>query len=292
MSQHAQTQRLTAPEIRRRKGAEPIVSLTAYHAHTAKILDPFVDFLLVGDSLGMVMHGYETTVPVPLDLMIMHGAAVVRGSDHALIVVDMPFGSYEESPGIAFRNAARVMKETGCGAIKLEGGARMAETIRYLTERGIPVMAHIGLTPQSVNMMGGFKTQGRREEEWAAIEADAAGVADAGAFAVVLEGMAELLAARITKQIPIPTIGIGASASCDGQILVLEDMLGLNPRVPKFVKKFGEIGAAIEDAVKDYAEAVRGRAFPGPENVYGMRGEAKTASGSKSAGKAKSGGGN
>jgi 3-methyl-2-oxobutanoate hydroxymethyltransferase len=291
MSQHAQTQRLTAPEIRRRKGAEPIVSLTAYHAHTAKILDPFVDFLLVGDSLGMVMHGYETTVPVPLDLMIMHGAAVVRGSDHALIVVDMPFGSYEESPGIAFRNAARVMKETGCGAIKLEGGARMAETIRYLTERGIPVMAHIGLTPQSVNMMGGFKTQGRREEEWAAIEADAAAVADAGAFAVVLEGMAELLAARITKQIPIPTIGIGASASCDGQILVLEDMLGLNPRVPKFVKKFGEIGAAIEDAVKDYAEAVRGRAFPGPENVYGMR-AAKPAPGPKAAGKAKSGGGN
>jgi 3-methyl-2-oxobutanoate hydroxymethyltransferase len=292
MSQHAQTQRLTAPEIRRRKGAEPIVSLTAYHAHTAKILDPFVDFLLVGDSLGMVMHGYETTVPVPLDLMIMHGAAVVRGSDHALIVVDMPFGSYEESPGIAFRNAARVMKGTGCGAIKLEGGARMAETIRYLTERGIPVMAHIGLTPQSVNMMGGFKTQGRREEEWAAIEADAAAVAGAGAFAVVLEGMAELLAARITKQIPIPTIGIGASASCDGQILVLEDMLGLNPRVPKFVKKFGEIGAAIEDAVKDYAEAVRGRAFPGPENVYGMRGEAKAASGPKAAAKAKSSGSN
>ena len=290
MSQHAKTQRLTAPEIRRRKGAEPIVSLTAYHAHTAKILDPFVDFLLVGDSLGMVMHGYETTVPVPLDLMIMHGAAVVRGSDRALIVVDMPFGSYEESPGIAFRNAARVMKETGCGAIKLEGGARMAETIRYLTERGIPVMAHIGLTPQSVNMMGGFKTQGRREEEWAAIEADAAAVAEAGAFAVVLEGMAELLAARITKQIPIPTIGIGASASCDGQILVLEDMLGLNPRVPKFVKKFGEIGAAIEDAVKDYAEAVRGRAFPGPENVYGMRAD-KPASGPGAAGKAKSSGG-
>lgn len=291
MSQHAQTQRLSAPDIRRRKGSEPIVSLTAYHAHTAKILDPFVDFLLVGDSLGMVMHGYETTVPVPLDLMIMHGAAVVRGSDHALIVVDMPFGSYEESPAIAFRNAARVMKETGCGAIKLEGGARMAETIRYLTERGIPVMAHIGLTPQSVNMMGGFKTQGRREEEWAAIEADAAAVAEAGAFAVVLEGMAELLAARITKQIAIPTIGIGASASCDGQILVLEDMLGLNPRVPKFVKKFGEIGAAIEGAVKDYAEAVRGRAFPGPENVYGMR-AAKPASGPKAAGKAKSSGGN
>ncbi len=272
MSKQLQIQRLTAPDIRQRKGGDPIVSLTAYHAHTARMIDPHVDFLLVGDSLGMVMHGYETTVPVPLDLMIMHGAAVVRGSSHALIVVDMPFGSYEESPAIAFRNAARVMKETGCGAVKLEGGARMADTIRYLTERGIPVMAHIGLTPQSVNVMGGFKTQGRRQEEWAAIEADAQAVADAGAFAVVLEGMAELLAARITKQIPIPTIGIGASASCDGQILVLEDMLGLSPRVPKFVKKFAEIGSAIESAVKDYAAEVRSRAFPGDDHVYAMRG--------------------
>jgi 3-methyl-2-oxobutanoate hydroxymethyltransferase len=222
----------------------------------------------------MVMHGYETTVPVPLELMIMHGAAVVRGSKHALIVVDMPFGSYEESPAIAFRNAARVMKETGCGAVKIEGGTRMAETVRYLTERGIPVMAHIGLTPQSVNVMGGFKTQGRRQEEWAAIEADAQAVSQAGAFAVVLEGMAELLAARITRQIPIPTIGIGASASCDGQILVLEDMLGLSPRVPKFVKRFAELGAAIETAVKAYTGEVRARAFPGPEHVYAMRDEA------------------
>ncbi len=271
MSLQPQNRRLAAPDIAKRKGGEPIVSLTAYHAHTAKIIDPYVDFLLVGDSLGMVMHGYETTVPVPLELMIMHGAAVVRGSAHALVVVDMPFGSYEESPAVAFRNAARVMKETGCGAVKLEGGARMAETIRYLTERGIPVMAHIGLTPQSINMMGGFKTQGRRQEEWAAIEADGAAVAEAGAFAVVLEGMAELLAARITKQIPIPTIGIGASASCDGQILVLEDMLGLSPRVPKFVKKFGELGAAIESAVKSYAEEVRARAFPAAEHVYAMR---------------------
>jgi 3-methyl-2-oxobutanoate hydroxymethyltransferase len=267
-------QRLTAPDIGQRKGGEPIVSLTAYHAHTASIIDPYVDFLLVGDSLGMVMHGYESTVPVPLDLMIMHGAAVVRGSSHALIVVDMPFGSYEESPAIAFRNAARVMKETGCGAVKIEGGARMAETVRYLTERGIPVMAHIGLTPQSVNVMGGFKTQGRRQEEWAAIEADAQAVSQAGAFAVVLEGMAELLAARITRQIPIPTIGIGASASCDGQILVLEDMLGLSPRVPKFVKKFAELGAAIETAVKAYTDEVRSRAFPGPEHVYAMRSDA------------------
>jgi 3-methyl-2-oxobutanoate hydroxymethyltransferase len=267
-------QRLTAPDIGRRKGGEPIVSLTAYHAHTASIIDPHVDFLLVGDSLGMVMHGYESTVPVPLDLMIMHGAAVVRGSSHALIVVDMPFGSYEESPAIAFRNAARVMKETGCGAVKIEGGTRMAETVRYLTERGIPVMAHIGLTPQSVNVMGGFKTQGRRQEEWAAIEADAQAVSQAGAFAVVLEGMAELLAARITRQIPIPTIGIGASAACDGQILVLEDMLGLSPRVPKFVKRFAELGAAIETAVKAYTGEVRARAFPGPEHVYAMRDEA------------------
>lgn len=274
MSVQPQMKRLTAPAIRARKGGkEPVVALTAYHAHTARIIDRYVDVMLVGDSLGMVMHGYENTLPVPLDLMIMHGAAVVRGAQHALVVVDMPFGSYEESPAVAFRNAARVIKETGCGAVKLEGGARMAETIRYLTERGIPVMAHIGLTPQSVNVMGGFKTQGRHRDEWAAIEADAVAIAEAGAFAVVLEGMAELLAAQITRQIPIPTIGIGASAACDGQILVLEDMLGLNPRVPKFVKKFGELGSAIEDAVKDYAREVRERSFPGAEHVYGMRNE-------------------
>ena len=202
--------------------------------------------LLVGDSLGMVMHGYETTVPVPLELMIMHAQAVVRGSTRALVVVDMPFGSYEESPAIAFRNAARVMKETGCGAVKLEGGVHMAETIRYLTERGIPVMGHIGLTPQAINTIGGFQPRGRFRSEWAAFEADAAAVAEAGAFAVVLEALAELLAARITKQIDIPTIGIGASAECDGQILVLEDMLGLSPRVPKFVKEYAQIGAGIE----------------------------------------------
>jgi 3-methyl-2-oxobutanoate hydroxymethyltransferase len=279
MSQHSQIKRVTAPDVTARKGGEPIVSLTAYHAHTASIIDPYVDFLLVGDSLGMVMHGYETTLPVPLDLMIMHGAAVVRGSSRALVVVDMPFGSYEESPPVAFRNAARVIKETGCGAIKLEGGRRIAETIAYLTSRGIPVMAHIGLTPQSVNVMGGFKTQGRRRSEWQAIEDDAAAVAEAGAFAVVLEGMAELLAARITKQIPIPTIGIGASATCDGQILVLEDMLGLNPAVPKFVKKFAAIGEAIEDAVKTYAQEVRSRAFPAQEHVYGMRQEVGTPAG-------------
>lgn len=273
MSMSASTKRLTAPDIAGRKGGEPIVSLTAYHAHTARLLDRHVDFMLVGDSLGMVMHGHETTIPVPLDLMIMHGAAVVRGSKRALIVVDMPFGSYEESPAVAFRNAARVMKETGCGAVKLEGGARMAETINYLTQRGIPVMAHIGLTPQSINVLGGFKTQGRTRDQWGALEADARAVAEAGAFAVVLEGMAELLAARITKQIPIPTIGIGASAECDGQILVLEDMLGLSPHVPRFVKQFARLAEAIENAVQDYAHEVRTRTFPGREHVYGMKDE-------------------
>jgi 3-methyl-2-oxobutanoate hydroxymethyltransferase len=262
--------RVTAPEIRSRKRGAPIVALTAYHAHTARIIDPYVDMLLVGDSLGMVMHGYETTVPVPLELMIMHAQAVVRGSTRALVVVDMPFGSYEESPPIAFRNAARVMKETGCGAVKLEGGVHMAETVRYLTERGIPVMSHIGLTPQAVNTIGGFQPRGRFRSEWAAFEADARAVAEAGSFAVVLEALAELLAARITKQIDIPTIGIGASAECDGQILVLEDMLGLSPRVPKFVKEYAQLGAGIENAVKAFATEVRTRAFPSAEHTYPM----------------------
>jgi 3-methyl-2-oxobutanoate hydroxymethyltransferase len=262
--------RVTAPDIKNRKGGAPIVALTAYHAHTARIIDPFVDFLLVGDSLGMVMHGYETTVPVPLELMIMHAQAVVRGSTRALVVVDMPFGSYEESPAVAFRNAARVLKETGCGAIKLEGGVQMAETIRYLTERGIPVMSHIGMTPQAINTIGSFKPVGRYRSEWAAYEADAKAIADAGAFAVVIEALAELLAARITKEIPIPTIGIGASAECDGQILVLEDMLGLSPRVPKFVKEYAQLGAGIEGAVKTFATEVRNRAFPTADYTYPM----------------------
>jgi 3-methyl-2-oxobutanoate hydroxymethyltransferase len=261
---------VTAPDIAKRKGGAPIVALTAYHAHTARIIDPYVDMLLVGDSLGMVMHGYETTVPVPLELMIMHAQAVVRGSSRSLVVVDMPFGSYEESPSEAFRNAARVMKETGCGAIKIEGGAHMAETIRYLTDRGIPVMSHIGMTPQAVNTIGSFKPRGRFRSEWAAFEEDARAVAEAGAFAVVLEALAELLAARITKQISIPTIGIGASAECDGQILVLEDMLGLSPRVPKFVKEYAQIGEAIENAVKAYANEVRGRVFPSDAYTYPM----------------------
>ena len=274
MSQDFSIRRVTAPDIRNRKGGDaPIVALTAYHAHTARIIDPYVDMLLVGDSLGMVMHGYETTVPVPLDLMIMHAQAVVRGSTRALVVVDMPFGSYEESPPVAFRNAARVIKETGCGAIKIEGGVQMAETIRYLSERGVPVMSHIGMTPQAINTIGSFSPRGRKRSEWAAFEADAKAVAEAGAFAVVLEALAELLAVRITKLIDIPTIGIGASVECDGQILVLEDMLGLSPRVPKFVKEYAKLGDGISSAVKAFASEVRGRAFPAAEHTYPMADE-------------------
>ena len=286
MSVQASATRTTSVDIRARKGGEPIVSLTAYHAHTAAIADKHVDFLLVGDSLGMVMHGYETTVPVPLDLMIVHGRAVVRGAKRALVVVDMPFGSYEESPPVAFRNAAHVLKETGCGAIKLEGGRRMAETVHFLVERGIPVMAHIGLTPQSINVLGGFKTQGRVRDEWAAIEEDAKAVSDAGAFSIVLEAMAEELARKITAALPIPTIGIGASAGCDGQILVMEDMLGLSPRVPKFVKEFGKVGEAIREAISSYATEVRNRTFPAPDHTYAMKDD-KVASSAKSKSKSK-----
>jgi 3-methyl-2-oxobutanoate hydroxymethyltransferase len=270
MSLHPPTRRLMAPDITAMKRVKPIVALTSYHAHTAAIADKYCDFLLVGDSLGMVMHGFETTVPVTLEMMIVQARAVVRGARRALVAVDMPFGSYEESPPVAFRNASRVMKETDCGAVKLEGGRRMAETTRYLVERGIPVMGHIGLTPQSINVLGGFKSQGRSRDEWAAIEEDARALADAGAFAVVLEAVSGPLAARITGEIPVPTIGIGASSSCDGQILVMEDMLGLSPRVPKFVKKFGAVATAIEDAIRAYAEDVSERRFPAEEHTYAM----------------------
>jgi 3-methyl-2-oxobutanoate hydroxymethyltransferase len=271
MSAVVETKRVTVPEIRAHKNAKPVVCLTCYHAHTAKLLDNHVDLMLVGDSVGMVMHGMESTLGVTLDMMILHGKAVMRGSKHALVVVDLPFGSYEESPQVAFRSAARVIQETGCTAVKMEGGERIAETIRYLTLRGIPVMGHIGLTPQMIQIFGGFKTQGRTEAEWPAIEADAKAVAEAGAFAVVLEGMAEPLAAKITREIAIPTIGIGASAECDGQILVMEDMLGLNPNPPKFVRQYAQMGPDIEAAVKAYAADVRDRRFPGKENVYSMK---------------------
>jgi len=271
MSVQGHVKRMTVPEIMARKGKQPLVCLTSYHAHTARLIDPYVDLLLVGDSLGMVMYGMESTLGVTLDMMIAHGAAVVRGADKSLIVVDLPFGTYEESPAQAFHNAARVLKETGCQAVKLEGGTRMAETVRYLTERGIPVMGHIGLTPQNVNVMGGFKTQGREKDQWPALEADAIALAEAGAFAIVLEGMAADLADRISGQIAVPTIGIGASAGCDGQILVTEDMLGLSPTVPKFVKEFATLGAQIAGAAEAYARDVRARNFPEEQHTYGMK---------------------
>jgi 3-methyl-2-oxobutanoate hydroxymethyltransferase len=273
MSVQKDSGRITVPQIRARKAASPIVCLTCYHAHTARLLDPHVDLMLVGDSLGMVMHGMETTLGVTLELMILHCQAVMRGSSRALIVLDMPFGSYEESPEIAFRNASRAMKETGCTAVKLEGGERMAETIAFLAGRGVPVMAHVGLTPQSVNALGGFRAQGRDRADWAPIEADARAVAKAGAFSVVLEAIAEPLAAQITRDIAIPTIGIGASPACDGQVLVLEDMLGLSPWVPKFVRRYATLGPSIEAAVAAYAAEVRARGFPGPENVYPVKGK-------------------
>jgi 3-methyl-2-oxobutanoate hydroxymethyltransferase len=271
MSVQDEIKRLTAPDIRARKRGEPIVALTSYHAHTARLVDKYCDVILVGDSLGMVMHGLETTVPVTLDMMILQGHAVMRGSKHALVVVDMPFGSYEASKEQAFMNAARVMKETGCGAIKVEGGRRLAETVRFLTERGVPVMGHVGLTPQAINTIGSFRAQGREEKDWGPIEDDAKSVADAGAFSIVIEAVAEPLARRITEHVAVPTIGIGASAACDGQILVLEDMLGLSPRVPRFVKRYGDIGPGIEAAISGYANDVRARAFPGADNVYGMK---------------------
>src|ERR1700731_404361 len=247
-------------------GAPPIPVRGSTNDLLAIIVGTIVYF-----ALGMVMHGLETTVPVTLDMMILQGRAVMRGSQRALVVVDMPFGSYEASREQAFMSAARILKETGCGAIKVEGGRRMAETIAFLAERGVPVMGHVGLTPQAINTIGSFKAQGRDESDWAPIEADARAVADAGAFAVVLEAIAEPLGRRITSGVAIPTIGIGASVACDGQVLVLEDMLGLSPRVPKFVKRFGELGPSIEQAVKGYADEVRARTFPGPDNVYGMR---------------------
>jgi 3-methyl-2-oxobutanoate hydroxymethyltransferase len=271
MSVQQEIKRLTAPDIRARKGADPIVCLTSYHAHTARILDQHCDVILVGDSLGMVMHGMENTIPVTLDMMILQGRAVMRGSTRALVVVDMPFGSYEASKEQAFLSAARVLKETQAGAIKLEGGRRMAETIAFLVERGVPVMAHIGMTPQAVNVLGSFRARGREEREWAEFEEDGRAVAEAGAFSVVIEAVAEPLAKKLTEQLPIPTIGIGASPTCDGQVLVLEDMLGLSSWVPKFVKRYTELGPSIGRAVEAYAAEVRARKFPGPEHVYPMK---------------------
>lgn len=264
--------RLTVPAIRQRKGAEPLVMLTAYTVRTAQLLDAHCDMLLVGDSLGQVIYGLPSTVPVTLEMMAAHGAAVVRGSAHAVVVIDMPFGSYEASPEKAFENAAWLLKQTGAAAVKLEGGAAMASTVRFLSERGIPVMGHVGLTPQAVNVLGGYGARGRTEAEAEKIVADAVAVAEAGAFAVVIEGVMEPIANRITQEIACPTIGIGASAQCDGQVLVAEDMLGLFERTARFVKRYDDMAGRISAAAEAYAGEVRARSFPGPEQIYPAKG--------------------
>ncbi len=267
----APMKRLTVPAIRAAKGKTPLVMLTAYTVRMAQLLDPHCDMLLVGDSLGQVIYGLPSTVPVTLDMMAAHGAAVVRGSYHSVVVIDMPFGSYEASPAQAFESAAMLMKATGAAAVKLEGGAAMAETVAFLSARGIPVMGHVGLTPQAVNQLGGYGARGRSPEEAAKIVADATAVAEAGAFAVVIEGVVEPIAVDITRAIACPTIGIGASAQCDGQVLVAEDMLGMFERTPRFVKTFDDIAGRISAAVATYADDVRSRAFPGAEQLYPPR---------------------
>ncbi|WP_299568008.1 3-methyl-2-oxobutanoate hydroxymethyltransferase [uncultured Sulfitobacter sp.] len=268
MSQSTPQKTLTASDIRARKTGEPLVCLTAYTTPVARLADTECDLVLVGDSVGMVLHGLPSTLGVTMEMMILHGRAVARGIERALMVVDMPFGSYEESPAQAFRNAARLMAETGAGAVKLEGGRHMAETIRFIVARGIPVMAHIGLTPQAVNAIGGYKVQGKGADG-DRIREDARAVADAGAFSVVLEKVPAALADEITADIAIPTVGIGASAGCDGQILVIDDMLGLfDAFKPKFVKRYAHLAGDATDAIRAYAEEVRNRSFPAPEHVF------------------------
>ncbi len=264
--------RLTVPAILKRKAdgvtAEPIVMLTAYTARQAQLLDAHCDVLLVGDSLGQVIYGLPSTVPVTLEMMANHAAAVVRGSWHAVVVVDMPFGSYESSPDRAFESAAVLLKASGAAAVKLEGGEAMAQTVEFLVQRGIPVMGHVGLTPQAVNVLGGYGARGRSEAEANKIVRDARMLASAGAFAIVVEGVLEPIAEQVTQSVPCPTIGIGASAKCDGQVLVTEDMLGMFERVPRFVKRYDDLAARISAAAKAYANEVRARAFPGEEQTY------------------------
>ncbi|WPZ14339.1 3-methyl-2-oxobutanoate hydroxymethyltransferase [Nitratireductor rhodophyticola] len=268
MSANARITALTPPDILARKGGDPLVCLTAYTTPLARLVDRHCDIILVGDSVGMVLHGLPSTLGVSLDMMIMHGQAVRRGVERALLVVDMPFGSYEETPEQAFRNAARIMAETGCAAVKLEGGETMEKTIRFLTRHGIPVMAHIGLTPQAVNSFGGYKVQGRGDDAFHILR-DAEAVTDAGAFSVVLEKVPATLADRITETVAIPTIGIGASRACDGQILVVDDMLGMFDAFrPKFVKRFAELGEAADAAIAAYAQEVRSRKFPSDAHVF------------------------
>lgn len=266
----ARQMRVSCPELTARKGGEPIVCLTAYTAPMAQLLDPHVDLLMVGDSLGMVLYGFDSTLPVTMEMMIAHGAAVRRGSQHACIVVDLPFGSYQESTEQAYRNAVRLMQETGCSAVKMEGGRDLAPTVEFLVKRGIPVMGHVGLMPQSVNAQGGYRARGRATDEAAAVMADAIAISEAGAFAIVVEGVMEQLAEAITARIAAPTIGIGASAGCDGQVLVVDDMLGLfSSFKPRFVKRYAELGKTVSEAVQAYAADVRSRRFPGPEHIFG-----------------------
>ena len=264
--------RMSVPAIRERKQDgttdRPIVMLTAYTMRMAQLLDPHCDMLLVGDSLGQVIYGLPSTIPVTLEMMCAHGAAVVRGSWHALVAVDMPFGSYEASPEQAFASASRVMKETGCAAVKLEGGEAMAPTIRFLSERGIPVIGHVGLTPQAVNVLGGYGARGRGQAEADKILLDARAVDQAGAFCIVVEGVMEAIATQVTQSVKAPVIGIGASVECDGQVLVTEDMLGLFERTPRFVKRYGDLATSIGSAAATYADEVRSRSFPTADQTY------------------------
>lgn len=271
MSKQSQTTRKTVKDITAAKGGTPLVMLTAYDAPTAAILDEHADLLLVGDSLGMVVHGLPSTVGVTMEMMILHGQAVMRGSQQAMVVVDMPFGSYETNADQAFLNAVRIMKETGCQAIKIESGAYAAGQIAHLVERGIPVMGHIGLRPQAINVDGGFRAKGRTDAERERVVAEARAAADAGAFAIVIEGVAEDLAAEITAEVACPTIGIGASASCDGQVLVTQDMLGLFDWTPKFVRRYADLRTAVDAAAAEYAADVRARRFPGSAETYSLR---------------------
>lgn len=268
MSATGLEKRITPPDIQARKGADPLVVLTAYTTPVARLVDPHCDIVLVGDSVAMVLHGHPTTLQATMEMMVLHGQSVARGLSQAMMVIDMPFGSYEEGRDQAFRNAARLIAETGAAAVKLEGGEHMAETIRFLTQRGIPVMAHVGLTPQAVNTLGGYRVQGRGNDS-GRVRNDAVAVAEAGAFSVVLEKVPAALAGEITRAVPIPTIGIGASAECDGQVLVVDDMLGLfTPFKPKFVKRYADLGADADRAIAAYAAEVRARTFPAPEHVF------------------------
>lgn len=273
MSATTKIKALTPPDIEAMKGDTPIVCLTAYTTPIARMIDEHADLVLVGDSVGMVMHGLPNTLGVTMDMMVLHGKAVRRGLSRSLLVIDMPFGSYEQSPQQAFENAARLMKETECGAVKLEGGRQMAETVEFLVKRGIPVVGHVGLTPQAVNVFGGYKTQGKGDAAEGVLD-DAKSLEEAGAFAVVCEKMPDAVGRRVTKHISVPTIGIGASVYCDGQILVIDDMLGMfTDFKPKFVKRFANLGEQVNQMAKVYADEVRARAFPAPEHVYDYAGE-------------------